>query len=432
MKDQVVFALWMLSLIAIYSCSSNRQGLFRPKTPHERYQSSLRDAGLAETAIYKAWAAAAQSSLSNPTKISAPYREAGFFPAETPQSEGFEITGRKGEKIRFHIEKRPSTGRVFSELWKIEDSLRSLLYAADTIENKWEVELKDDGTYLVRLQPELLHTVSYTLTIETGPSLAFPVRTSDNPKISSFWGDARDGGARSHEGIDIFAPKRTPVLAAADGVITRVGTNNLGGNIVFLRPRGKNYNLYYAHLDSQLVREGQDVVSGDIIGLVGNTGNARNTPPHLHFGIYSNSVAVDPFPYVSRERPIPETISADTTKLNRVFRTTQNTNLSPRLFPITAGTRLDKGTIVVPVAVAGKLLKVMLPDGNKGYIKESLLTQAPISQKIPTSSDSLFSLPSSNSPIKATITDKNTWLVYGVWREYAYVGDGKLKGWVRK
>ncbi|RYY98431.1 MAG: M23 family metallopeptidase, partial [Chitinophagaceae bacterium] len=75
--------------------------------------------------------------------------------------------------------------------------------------------------------------------------------------------------------------------------------------------------LYYAHLDEQRVRPGQHVAAGDILGLVGNTGNARHTPAHLHFGIYTAGGAVDPFPFIDKtehaaaalpKRPLPTTL----------------------------------------------------------------------------------------------------------------------------
>jgi murein DD-endopeptidase MepM/ murein hydrolase activator NlpD len=61
----------------------------------------------------------------------------------------------------------------------------------------------------------------YTLSVSVGPSLGFPV-SGNKASIGSFWGDNRDGGKRSHEGVDIFAAKLTPAIAAADGVVTGV------------------------------------------------------------------------------------------------------------------------------------------------------------------------------------------------------------------
>jgi murein DD-endopeptidase MepM/ murein hydrolase activator NlpD len=99
--------------------------------------------------------------------------------------------------------------------------------------------------------------------------------------------------------VDIFAPRGTPVLAAAGGVVTSVGTNGLGGNVVWIARPMRGERHYYAHLDRQAVSAGTFVNEGDVIGYVGNTGNARGTAPHLHFGIYASGGAVDPLPYIA-------------------------------------------------------------------------------------------------------------------------------------
>lgn len=129
-------------------------------------------------------------------------------------------------------------------------------------------------------------------------SLAFPVWGKKN-NIGSFWGDVRDGGKRKHRGIDIFAKKGTPVVAIADGIIISKGNTPRGGKTLWLQTAGYGWRVYYAHLDEHKARVGQIVKKGDIIGTVGNTGNARTTPPHLHFGIYSwLGGAINPLPYV--------------------------------------------------------------------------------------------------------------------------------------
>jgi murein DD-endopeptidase MepM/ murein hydrolase activator NlpD len=128
-------------------------------------------------------------------------------------------------------------------------------------------------------------------------SLAFPVSGS-RANIGSFWGDERDGGKRRHEGIDIFAKKGTPVVAVCDGIITSVGTNRLGGKVIWMQACTHPWSAYYAHLDDQKVKAGQLVKKGQVLGTVGNTGNAITTPPHLHFGIYRWIGVADPLPYV--------------------------------------------------------------------------------------------------------------------------------------
>lgn len=125
--------------------------------------------------------------------------------------------------------------------------------------------------------------------------------------IQSFFGDPRDGGRRRHEGVDVFAPRGTNVLAVTDGVVRRVGTRDLGGNIVLLWDEKRNLSYYYAHLDAQYVVNGQRVLVGDPLGAVGNTGNAVTTPPHLHFGVYEPRFrAVDPWNFIKPGRGAPD------------------------------------------------------------------------------------------------------------------------------
>ncbi|NLG63534.1 MAG: M23 family metallopeptidase, partial [Candidatus Cloacimonetes bacterium] len=80
----------------------------------------------------------------------------------------------------------------------------------------------------------------------------------------------------------------------------------IGGKVIWMRPDGEDVELYYAHLDRQDVRPGERVRAGDQIGLVGNTGNARGTSPHLHFGVYRNGgrVAINPEPWLERTSPV--------------------------------------------------------------------------------------------------------------------------------
>jgi murein DD-endopeptidase MepM/ murein hydrolase activator NlpD len=130
--------------------------------------------------------------------------------------------------------------------------------------------------------------------------LVVPVAGLSRASLHSSWGDPRSGG-RHHQGIDVFAKRGTPVIAAADGEVIRIGTTDrLGGNTVWVA--GKPSTLYYyAHLDHHRagLRVGDHVDAGDVLGYVGNTGNARTTPSHLHFGVYPMARAfwpVDPAP----------------------------------------------------------------------------------------------------------------------------------------
>jgi murein DD-endopeptidase MepM/ murein hydrolase activator NlpD len=127
--------------------------------------------------------------------------------------------------------------------------------------------------------------------------LTIPVQGVAPQQLTGTFGAPRSEH-RLHKGIDIFARRGTPVVAAADGKVFRVGQNRLGGNVVWVAGGGARL-YYYAHLQRASVRSGDTVRAGDELGRVGNTGNARTTPPHLHFEIHPLSHgfrAIDPSP----------------------------------------------------------------------------------------------------------------------------------------
>jgi Peptidase family M23 len=109
-----------------------------------------------------------------------------------------------------------------------------------------------------------------------------------------------------HHGDDIFGTLGQPLLAVADGTVFSVGWNDIGGNRLWLRDRGGN-EFYYAHLSafSPLAINGAQVHAGDVLGFMGQTGDARGTPVHLHFEVHPVGLlplgydgAVDPTSYL--------------------------------------------------------------------------------------------------------------------------------------
>jgi murein DD-endopeptidase MepM/ murein hydrolase activator NlpD len=119
-------------------------------------------------------------------------------------------------------------------------------------------------------------------------------------RFSDDWGAPRsDTGF--HQGIDLMAPLGTPVVAVSDGTLVAVGWNRLGGHRLWLRDTDGNY-FYYAHLSAYapLARPGAKVHAGDVLGFVGNTGDAAGGPFHMHFEIHpAGRWAIPPFAYVT-------------------------------------------------------------------------------------------------------------------------------------
>ena len=135
--------------------------------------------------------------------------------------------------------------------------------------------------------------------------LAMPVQDVHKSQIANTW-QAPRGTDRRHEGQDIFAPKGTPVYSATSGYVYKVGENHLGGQTVSVIGAGGRV-YYYAHLDRYApgIEQGDPVTSRTLLGYVGTTGNAQGTPPHLHFGVYTSTGAINPLPLiVDRTSPI--------------------------------------------------------------------------------------------------------------------------------
>lgn len=359
-------------LLALLAC--RELGLVEG-SPHEQYQGRLSRAGLLETPLGREWLSASRTALADPVTITMPFRESGYFAAERPGAAGFRVRLRRGQRLVVNLARQSAdSARLFIDLFRLPadsaddpDHLRS----GDSASTGLDVEIDRDADYIIRLQPELLRSIRYTLTILGNPSLGMPVDGAGNADIKSGFGVERDAGRRSHEGIDIFAPRGTPVVAATGGHITNVGDNNLGGNVIWQWDPVRNQSLYYAHLDRQLARDGQQVEKGDTIGLVGNTGNARTTPPHLHFGIYPRgSRAIDPQPFVFRPTGKPPLVQVDSTLLGGWVR------IAARRGARVAAESLPRGAVMRVNAATDSTYRVELPDGRNAVVARSLVERS--------------------------------------------------------
>ena len=127
-------------------------------------------------------------------------------------------------------------------------------------------------------------------------ALPVPVEGVHARAVADTYGAPR-GADRRHQGVDIFAPRGTPVRSATRGVVTSVRDQGLGGRQVWVLGPGRERH-YYAHLDDWAfaLAAGDLVREGDLLGTVGTTGNARGTPPPLHYGIYTPAGPIDPLP----------------------------------------------------------------------------------------------------------------------------------------
>lgn len=353
---------------------------YRPRNAHDAYRYGLETAGLAQSALGKDWIEASTRSLSAPTQIQSPYQESLFFDPSRAQAAGYVLEVKRGQKIEVKVEVPADSQRIFIDLYHFnrESGTWRHVASADSVYHQLGFEPRRDAPYVLRVQPELLRGGNYKIQVRQVPALNFPVAGKNSRAIGSYFGDPRDGGRRDHHGVDIFARKRTPVLAPSKAYVRDVAIRGLGGKVVWLYDSKRRMNMYFAHLDSQMVRERTYVDPGDTIGLIGNTGNARYTPPHLHFGIYSNG-PVDPLFYLKETNTEFEPITASDTTLGEYMRLSETGFLKADLGHTVIDT-LQKASVVKILAAANGHYRVEAVNGIVGYLTTTTLesTDEPI------------------------------------------------------
>lgn len=279
-------------------------------SPRTVFVWRLRLAGLLDSPLGQQWIGAVERASEKPIAVADQYRTSKTFAADQIEAHIYQLALQQGEKILWQLSRLDaSDNRLYASLQQ---------YRSDSGEWSNITQLDADGTtqsrtvaesadYRIVLQPELFAKVEYSLALASGGSLLFPVENASPRDIGGGFGAPRGGGARAHHGVDIFAKRGTPVRAVVAGRV-RTGTAGIGGKHLWLT--GSTLGLggaryYYAHLDSFAVESGDKVQQGEILGYVGNTGNAKNTPPHLHFGIYAAG-PVDPMPFLKPQPVLPE------------------------------------------------------------------------------------------------------------------------------
>lgn len=252
------------------------------------------------------WIEAARAALDDARKVRVPFAEPEPLALEPAEAVAFAFEAFGGQTLELKLAREPAAAEaeVFVEVFRVVDvlgaALRHRVGALRPGASTLTTRLPRDGTYEVLVQTGPRGAGRYGLTLELGAALPFPVVGADAEAIRSPFGAPRDAGSRRHEGVDIYVKPLTPVLAVAAGrAMPR--QDDFGGNTVWLNTPGTSY--YYAHLDRVAVREGQRVKKGDVLGYVGNTGNARSTPSHLHFGVYRRGrEPIDPLPLLVGQR----------------------------------------------------------------------------------------------------------------------------------
>jgi murein DD-endopeptidase MepM/ murein hydrolase activator NlpD len=413
--------------------------LFDRRTARERYEAGLEAAGLAGAALVRDWSAAGARALSAAPVVTLPVEEQGYFAPGEPAALSWRVAVRRGQRLTLTVTfAADSTARLFLDVWRDDPDSSGVferVIEADSGERHLTWSPRRDDELVIRAQPELLRGGRFSARLAVDPVLAFPVEKRGEQDIRSRFGAPRDGGRRDHHGVDIFAPRGTPVLAGAAGTVRRVATTTIGGNVVWLRDRD-GHSLYYAHLDRQSVTDGQEVEVGDTLGFVGNTGNARTTPPHLHFGIYARGEGpLDPWYFLHQPRTTAARITADTARLGAWLRTPRaGASLFSRPAAGDTAFALPAHTPLRVLAAVGEWFRVRLPNGETGYVVARTLEtlERPLSVGAAGANLDLVSVPfGSETEVVVKELDAGKELqVFGYFEDFALVRTDGVTGWV--
>lgn len=381
--------LILLSILLVLLTRCTRiEELLQFQTPRESFIQAMQKSPLAENPIFQLWVTEGESALNNALDIMPPFQHQVIYFPDDPIAWAWRVEVEAGRKMEFICMVPDTSQKVFVDLFS--ETMAGVEYLETMSDTSLIYEAKENMTLLLRLQPEILIGGQATLVVKDYPLLGFPVEGASQRDIGSFWGDVRDGGLRRHEGVDVFAARGTPVIAVADGRISSTGDGGLGGKKVWLRTR--NLSLYYAHLDSIMVHSGESVVAGDTLGTVGNTGNARTTPPHLHFGVYRRG-ALNPLPFIERSRTEPPPLVADMNHSYRWGRILHTSNV--RVDPSTNQpplVTLSRNDVLPFRGITNGWYEVELPGRIRGFVHHNLMTSeiTPLSELEFNSTDSLI------------------------------------------
>lgn len=183
---------------------------------------------------------------------------------------------------------------------RLSEELTRLAADLDSTRRSLEMARADAATHTAAAEESMQRVTAY----EAGSAVAvggfvFPVGDPHN-FVDTFGAPRMPGTVYEHfhQGTDIFAPSGTPLYAVEHGVVVKMGSDVLGGIKLWL-VGATGHRYYYAHLSAfaEGLVEGQVVQAGDVLGFVGNTGNAATTPAHLHFQVHPNGgPAANPYP----------------------------------------------------------------------------------------------------------------------------------------
>lgn len=222
--------LLFLLMVLTTGCSRLKEAsdLLSNPTAKERYQ---KEHNISDE-LFKLWERQVQVALQDSLQIDLPYLEKGAFSPRSFFVYSYEISLNAGEVLDLQVQTDSLKELVFIEFYeKKNDSLPiyEKLESSKFGQKDFHFESEKAGEYKLVIQPEIEANTPFSIKIGKNPAYLFPVTAAGNRNVQSYWGADRDGGARRHEGVDIFAKRGTPVVAATNGRIGYINRCPTGG-----------------------------------------------------------------------------------------------------------------------------------------------------------------------------------------------------------
>ena len=405
-----------------------RQQLVRELTDDSTYPLSLIDD----------WEWQAQRSLNEPLPLLLPYAEGWLALPDKSQAVTFTVLAREGRILEVNTQRDPTAqGGLVVELFDLDDDHMRPVASIGPTDNQLRWPVLNSGTYRIRVQSALGSAGAFAVALDERFAFDFPVDTDAAEPVRSFFGMPRDGGKREHHGIDIFAPRNTPVVAAADGYVSRVGTSKRGGLHIWQRASDESGKaigtLYYAHLEDTFVTAGTWVDRGTPIGSVGNSGNAISTPPHLHFGLYQRFKGpLDPLPLTGpAQRPRVSTSSGHRWP---VWVSINRESVNVRAGPGTEFTVLEtvgRDELVQVEAATDGWLRVRTGNGETGFLSAALVGAIQSQTLVVVEESKVQATPESSSATLVILQAEQSIRLLGRYGPARYIEtDTGLRGWI--
>ncbi|MFK7958868.1 MAG: peptidoglycan DD-metalloendopeptidase family protein [Lysobacterales bacterium] len=425
----------LVALLLLTACTSDRTPTPGAAKNSQRdiYRDTLAKDPQAFRVLATRWGQQGEAALQSPIPVSLPYVEYQTARVGTPSAAAYRFPLDVDEILEIEVRRGAgAAGGLIVDLLRSDGSDWVSVLSLEPTESLLRYRPDVVGTFAVRAQATLESTGIFALGLVRKSLLEFPVQTDSRQSVLSFFGAERDAGRRVHHGIDIFAPRGTPVLAAHDGMVVRVGESPKGG--LHIWQRSVEGSLYYAHLDSVAVESGDLVARGEIIGGVGNSGNARTTNPHLHFGVYQRWTGpLDPLPLTGSQR-IPDPwleslVAAPQWMRSRSDTVTLNETPAPTTNPVE---KITENQLVRVLARSGEWVRVMVSSGAQGYVAEQHLGPP---GRIQTQTDSpaiLHLQPHLDAPQLTPVTTGTRYTARGQFGQFTWIEtDSGLVGWLR-